>query len=657
MRRPSLTAALLLTLACSDYDNGPPGDTGSIQLAASTNAVTIAPPGNGSVTVTLTRAGGFTGDVTLAVAGLPAGITAVVTPQTLTAATSTATINLTVAASTTPGAYAIVVTGNGQGVSQAATSFQITVPPAPTPAFTVSVPSGGFSIATSGSGTLNITLQRTNFTGPIDLTLLNPPVGVTATITPQSTTGNAAVLTLIVSPTATPGVIPLILRASAQGMADRTVQFDLTIRTPPAASRVEYQFCDPSSAPVFFAYQDGSGAWQAVTGVPQGNMVQYAFDIASGQGGVAMVFAAPADANVAHGKLALRRPHVAARMQAAARRSRLDVYETVVLFATTQQLIEDGIATCAQTQPTITVNAVVSGVPVGSYGIVSFGNTTRIYNPADNPSGAITFDDAKSGVNDFVGVRTTPQNAPDRIILLRDLNIADGGSLPAINFNAGTPLTPATAQVTLTGSNNDPLEVFVDLVTANNNQGLWMELASSPANVRTWAGLRQQDMMSSDFHSLIVFASAQNQSGDFRVTQKYVDYVTNQTLAFGPQISLPNVSQVAASTRLRFQGALPAEYDRGVAFSVADTSGTGNLVYAAATTSYLAAAGSAFTYNIAMPDLTALTGFPAASQLSTGNYDVAIDAYGFNNPGAFEPRPVRGGQFRAAVRNTTIVVN
>jgi hypothetical protein len=194
-------------------------------------------------------------------------------------------------------------------------------------------------------------------------------------------------------------------------------------------------------------------------------------------------------------------------------------------------------------------------------------------------------------------------------------------------------------------------------VTANNYQGLWSELASSTASVRPWTGLRPQDMMSSDFHGLIVFASAPDESGDFRVTQKFVDYVTNQTLAMGPALSLPGISQIPASTRLRFQGMLPGEYDRGVAVTVADTSGTGDSFYVTATTGYLAAVGNAFTYDLVIPDLAALSGFPVAALLGPGLYDVAVDAFGFNGPGVFNPPPLRGGEFRAAVRNTSIVIN
>ena len=655
MSRKAYIALVALSLACSDYNEGPPAETGSIQIAVNPTAVTITPGTSGSVGVALTRAGGFTGDVVVAVAGLPAGITPTVTPIPLTATATTATVGLAVAAGVAAGTYNATITATGQGVTQATGTLQITVPPAP--GFSLAIVAGGISVATGGVGEVGITLQRTNFTGPIELSLLNPPVGVTATFTPSSTTANTALLTLIVNPTATHGVIPLIIRASAPGMADRTATFDLTIRAPAAATRVEYQFCDPAAAPVFVAFQDGGGAWQPVTASALGSQVNYAFDIAAGRGGVMMVFKTSVAEAMARNKVALRREVIASRVQANARRSLLDVYETYIIYGTTNELVQDGIETCGATVPTKTIRAPVAGVPVGSYAFLSLTGATEIFDPATDPN-PVVLTGVSSRTNDFVAARTVPGNAPDRIIIMRNTNLPDGASLPTIDFNAASALIPATAQVTVSGQGNDNLEAFVDLITPNGHHGLWSELTSGPAPVRPWAGLRPSDMMSSEFHALIVFASPQNQNGDFRVTQRYVDFVTNQTLALGPSISLPNISQASSGTypRLRFQGALPAEYDRGVAFSAAPDSGSGNFFSVAVTTAYLRAAGNGFTYDVVIPDLTALPNFPLASGLSLGATAVEVDAWGFNGPGAINPLPVRGGEFRAAVRNTTVTI-
>jgi hypothetical protein len=50
----------------------------------------------------------------------------------------------------------------------------------------------------------------------------------------------------------------------------RNATLALTVPAPPAAGHVAYLFCDASRAPVFFAFQDGNGPWQAVAGSPPG---------------------------------------------------------------------------------------------------------------------------------------------------------------------------------------------------------------------------------------------------------------------------------------------------------------------------------------------------------------------------------------------------
>ncbi len=645
MLRKACLPILALTLACSDSDPVPPADPGSIQVAVNPGTVSIAAGGNGSVNVALTRSGNFTGSVTLVVTGLPSGIIATSTPTTLPAGATTASINVTVAAGVAPGSYAATVSGFGEGVTQATAPLQVVV--TPPPAFTLSIPSGGPVIATGGSGTLTVTLQRTNFTGTIDLALVNPPSGITATVTPPNPTGNAALITLIVSPAAAPGVIPLILRGRAQGMTDRTVTFDLTIRAPVAGARVEYTFCDPTNTPLFFAFQDGTGAWQQVAPAGLGNSIQFAFDIANGRGGVLMIFRTSTFPSL------ISR---AARMQVVAHRSRADIYETIVKYATTHELVQDGFETCAATQPSNTNSVTVGGVPLGAFGIVSFGRTTEIFDPATSTN-PISFTDVPVGLNDLAGSRSRPGQTPDRILMIRNLTPPNGGLLPPIDFNTSPTFTPATAQVTITGGQNDLFETFVNVVTANSHLGLWSELSSSTATTRTWAGLRSEDMASSDFHGLIVFANAADSSGDFRVSLRYVDYVTNQTLALGGRVALPAITQLSGGSypRLRFQGLLPIDYDRGAGFTVSDSTGS-SIVHVAATHAYLAATGSGFSYDLAMPDVIGLPNFPVASALTFGMKDVVIDVFGFNGPGVFDLVPTRGGEFKASVRNTTTLI-
>jgi hypothetical protein len=247
--------------------------------------------------------------------------------------------------------------------------------------------------------------------------------------------------------------------------------------------------------------------------------------------------------------------------------------------------------------------------------------------------------------------------APDRVIVLRNLNIPDGGSLPStIDFNSGSSL-PAAAVATVQGGGGDELEIFTELVTARSGRSLfWFDLAPRSAASRPWAGLPPTLMIEGDYHSVLVFASGANE-GDLRVSLKYVRQVSDQTLVLGPAMTLASTSVVASGIypRLRFQGVLPAEYNKGVELGLS-AGDAGNAYSLVATAAYLAAGGDALRYDLFMPDVRGLEGFPDASRLSTGPNDLSVAAFTFNGPGIFDLTPNLGSEFKAATKVGKVTV-
>ena len=112
----------LSCLSCGDGD-GPTGTTASIQIAVNAATLSVPQGGSGTVTATLTRAGGFNGPVTLAISGLPAGVVATITPPQLTGTTTTATFNVTPGATVAVGITTAAITATAQGVNPATTTF------------------------------------------------------------------------------------------------------------------------------------------------------------------------------------------------------------------------------------------------------------------------------------------------------------------------------------------------------------------------------------------------------------------------------------------------------------------------------------------------------------------------------------------------------
>ena len=528
----------------------------------------------------------------------------------------------------------------------------------PTGDYVLTVDPTALTIVGGSSALATVSIDRTDFTGEIAFALVNPPGGITGAFTPTPTTTDESALVVSAAANVAPGSYPLTIQGAATGPGIKTTTLTVTVPAPPTGGNVEYLFCAVGDLPVFFAYQDGAGPWQVVTGVPSGAATRYAFTVTQGHGGVLSVYLAGAAAvtgALTAGRMSSLRPVASRRApRVSSGSSFAERYESYLLHGSTAELVQDGQNACAQDPPTKTVTGTVLGVPAGSYGRVSLGGATRIFNGAAS-SNPITFTDVPAGPVDLLGSRTIPGAAPDRVIVFRDLNIPDGGSLPSvIDFNGTASFAPATATVTITGASGHDMEVYTDVVRDNRARALWADLSPSPATTRPWAGLGPAALLSGEFHELVVFASDPG-SDDFRVSLKDVGPVTDQTIAFGPPINAPTASQVFAGTypRFRFQGALPAEYDKGVTI---DVYGSDNAFFILATGAYLTASGNALAYDITMPNAAALGGFPAAARLSAGSNDVTVSGFGFTGPGIFDPRPTLGSEYKASIRNTTIQV-
>ncbi len=100
--------------------------TPSIALTA-TGTLSVARGGVGTIAVSVTRSGGYSGAVDLVVSGVPTGVSATIAPQTLAASVTTTSINLSVTSVAATGSSTITVTASGAGVSSTTASIVLTV--------------------------------------------------------------------------------------------------------------------------------------------------------------------------------------------------------------------------------------------------------------------------------------------------------------------------------------------------------------------------------------------------------------------------------------------------------------------------------------------------------------------------------------------------
>ncbi len=201
----------------------PPG----ITLSAAASAQSLVQGTTGTpVGVTVTRQGGFAGAVTVAVDGLPAGITAAVTsPGTGTSGTVTFTVGAQVA----PARYPLTLRASAAGVTTQSVPFELTVTPAAGPGLILNGPSS-VSTTRGGSSDITIGIFRSGWTGSVALTVTGAPSGMTATMVPASTTANFAVLRLDIGNVAI-GSYPLVVRATGANGVVATVT--VTVQVSP----------------------------------------------------------------------------------------------------------------------------------------------------------------------------------------------------------------------------------------------------------------------------------------------------------------------------------------------------------------------------------------------------------------------------------------
>jgi hypothetical protein len=203
----------------------PPPD---FALSASPASLSIVQGSNGATTIAVAPTGSFSGNVTLSVSGLPAGVTAGFGTN---PATSSSILTLTASSTAATGTTTITITGISGALTHT-TSVSLTVTAPPTPDFTLSSSVGSLTVNRGTSGSSTITVSPSGgFAKSVSLKTSTLPTGVTASFGTNPTT-STSVLTFTASGTATTGTSTITITGSA-GSLNRTTTISLTISAAP----------------------------------------------------------------------------------------------------------------------------------------------------------------------------------------------------------------------------------------------------------------------------------------------------------------------------------------------------------------------------------------------------------------------------------------
>jgi hypothetical protein len=246
LRRRSAQLLAGALAACGSSDAGGTG-RGAISLFVDRAGASIQQSSSTLVVASLTRSGGFTGPVAITVTGAPAGVSASAANFQTLGVVTTAGVTISADATTTPGTYALLIHGIGDGVSEATAAFTLTVTALPS-GFSVSLSATAVSIGQGESApTITITITRVNFTAPVIMTVTGVPDNVTAGFAPSTVTGNSSVLTLTVGAAALPGLYHLVVIGTASnGPQSTPLRLTVTAPAPAPGNEPPGSFSAPS---------------------------------------------------------------------------------------------------------------------------------------------------------------------------------------------------------------------------------------------------------------------------------------------------------------------------------------------------------------------------------------------------------------------------
>lgn len=606
------TATLTLTVTAAP--------AGSIALALSTTSATVNQGASTQFTVNITRTN-FTGDVTIALTGAPAGVTPTITTSPTTG--NAVTVQLAVGAATVPGSYGITVTGSGTGIADATAQYTLTVAAAPSIALSVTPTTATIQQGSNANFTVNI--ARSNFAGNVTLAVTGAPAGVTTTIATSPTAGNTATVTVNVAANTIPGAYQLTVTGSGTGIANATATYALTVTQAPVGSgnvTWTFGFCDTDEIPLWVAAQNGTGPWQQVVGANN----QYAFDITT-TGGIVYVTQDGSNS-----------------------------YNVNFFFGSLSEMQTQGTSICP-TAATKTVNGSVANFGTSTQAQVSLGSAfAQVMAPATTfqltgvESGAVDLVAARQGLdlaNPLAGFQT------NKLIIRRSLNPADGSSLPVLDFGAAEAFDPVSRTVTINGGAAGE-QLFASTSYFTANQGFaTMGYGLASGNTATYFGVPAAQQVATDLH-ILVAAATNTGSGTATatriVTNVFKDAV-NKTVTLGAALATPTFTTLASTPylRTRIQLALQAEYDD---FWTIGYGQTGRSVTVFYTKAYLGANGADFSF----PDFTGVSGWqntwaPVTATQTIWNVSASgwtLGAGGFTNPyaeGAVILTAARTGSF------------
>jgi hypothetical protein len=257
----SLTHSISVTLGVNSFT------TPFFSFNATPASQTVLPGNGTSYALSLTPSGGFAGNVSLSVAGLPAGANATLSTNPVPNGSGTSTLTVTTPSSTAPGNYGLTITGTSPSLSFSnSVGVTLVVNAASTPDFSLSATPASQTVAPGNGTSYALSLTPSNgFAGNVTLSLGPLPAGVNATFNTNPVPKGSGTSTLsVTTASSTPTGAYTITITGTSGSLTKSAIVTLVVN---AASTPDFSL---SSTPASQTVTQGNGTSYALSLTPSG---------------------------------------------------------------------------------------------------------------------------------------------------------------------------------------------------------------------------------------------------------------------------------------------------------------------------------------------------------------------------------------------------
>ena len=603
---------LFLVAGCGLFGDDEP----SISITASSTTAVLQQAGSAPITLEIGRTN-FEKPVTLEIEGtLPSGVTAALSQNPVTGATTT--LNISASGTATPGTAALTVTATGEGVTEKAVLIDVTVNLRGS--HTVALSSNTMTVAQGGGGQATVLLARQNSnTGNVTLTATGAPSGMTVSFGESPTSAGSTTLTIAATGAVAPGSYNVSISGAQPGLTPTPTPATLavTVIAPPATTSMSVPFCS-SNMPVWFAYLNDGFLWQRATA--SGN--SFTFN-ATDKLAIAFTFQNGTSSDIRF------------------------------YFATRGELagITDRDCTGTKNHPGTTSN-----VGAGQTALVALGSAFELVN-----ANAYLLEGVADRALDLVSTRGTVTSGsltPDRMVVRRGVNLANNASIPVIDYLGGDSFAPLPNTLNIAGVEAGESVYSENLFQGGTTTTGLIYTTQGTSNVQTMYSVPASVLVPGDMNELYI--DAFNTSGTVAHTLvSYFDTPGDRTETLGPLLTTPTVTTAATSPYVRHRGQLASQsaYNTAARFVyLQGSSPSSRFVIVVMTAAHLGAVPA--TWDVVVPDVTGVTGFSSTWMHTTGQ-TTAFSAEAFSAPGStlFGGLPAVGQVIKFGFRQSSVATS